>query len=445
MILFLFFLDFSFSFRAQNSSKVAVVGGGISGTAAAFYLHELNPNVEIHIFDKNSSFGGRELTIDFEGLALDVGATAIFSKNYYLLDFMKKFNISQDNSDDGTDVLGIWSGTEFHFISPTDFRLAVNILKEYGTSTLKLFSDVRNTLDRFLTVYDFQRNGTFWTSPIDLAKAIGIYDMTQTSSYSHYEKLGMNKNFILDFIDGASRDNYNQNGNINAFVDTVSLAGAGIGGNVFTLVKGTQQIPHALAEYSLAHMHLDTIVNYVSNANDKKFTVSTNDGDMIFDAVVLATPAEITSMNLDNFPSLVQCKRQFQKVFVTFVSGTLNGSYFGNPSRMPTDVLTISNASSPFTTIGYHGKTSSGKHVYKLFSLAEMKDEDLSSIFDGMEVIYRHLWDAYPMLNPTSCWSPFVPQEGFVYVNAMESMVSCMETEIISAKNAALYINDLLQ
>ena len=74
-----------------------------------------------------------------------------------------------------------------------------------------------------------------------------------------------------------------------------------------------------------------------------------------------------------------------------------------------------------------------------------MKDEDLSSIFDGMEVIYRHLWDAYPVLNPTSCWPPFVPQEGFVYVNAMESMVSCMETEIISAKNAALYINDFLQ
>ena len=91
---------------------------------------------------------------------------------------------------------------------------------------------------------------------------------------------------------------------------------------------------------------------------------------MVFDAVLLATPAETTSMNLDNFPSLVQCKREYQKVFVTFVSGTPNQSYFGNPDRMPTDVLTISNSTSPFTTIGYHGKTSSGKHVYKVNSTA---------------------------------------------------------------------------
>ena len=50
--------------------------------------------------------------------------------------------------------------------------------------------------------------------------------------------LGVSKQFVDEFVTGASRDNYNQDSRINAFVDLVSLAGAGIGGSVFYLASG---------------------------------------------------------------------------------------------------------------------------------------------------------------------------------------------------------------
>ena len=64
---------------------------------------------------------------------------------------------------------------------------------------------------------------------------------------------------------------------------------------------------------------------------------------------------------------------------------------------------------------------------------------------------------AYPALGPTppkTTWPPFevaLSHSGtdsprpLIYVGAMESGVSCMETQLIAAKNAALRIARMLQ
>lgn len=51
---------------------------------------------------------------------------------------------------------------------------------------------------------------------------------------------GVGDLFTKELIDGASRCNYNQAGNVNSFTDLISLAGAGVAGHVFGLANGTQ-------------------------------------------------------------------------------------------------------------------------------------------------------------------------------------------------------------
>lgn len=56
----------------------------------------------------------------------------------------------------------------------------------------------------------------------------------------------------------------------------------------------------------------------------------------------------------------------------------------------------------------------------------------------------RLSWKAYPILRPAPKWPPFVLHPGLYYVNAMESAVSTMETEIIASRNVVtLLANDL--
>ena len=60
--------------------------------------------------------------------------------------------------------------------------------------------------------------------------------------------------------------------------------------------------------------------------------------------------------------------------------------------------------------------------------------------------VVRADWNAsgaYTKLDPTPTWPPFVLRNRLFYAN-MESPVSCMETQIIAGKNAALLVAEAL-
>ena len=76
-------------------------------------------------------------------------------------------------------------------------------------------------------------------------------------------------------------------------------------------------------------------------------------------------------------------------------------------------------------------------------SRSRLSDARVDELFEARaSPIARVDWNAtgaYPVLAPTpgAAWPPFVLGDGVYYAN-MEVPVSCMETEIIAGKNAAL-------
>jgi hypothetical protein len=76
-------------------------------------------------------------------------------------------------------------------------------------------------------------------------------------------------------------------------------------------------------------------------------------------------------------------------------------------------------------------------------SRSRLSDARIDELFEARaSPIARVDWNAtgaYPVLAPTpgAAWPPFVLGDGVYYAN-MEVPVSCMETEIIAGKNAAL-------
>ncbi|CAE7939064.1 PCYOX1 [Symbiodinium sp. KB8] len=74
--------------------RVAVVGAGINGGSAVHFLRDLlGDGVDITVFEANREPGGRTLTRSFANVTVDVGGTAIYSRNRYVSGFARDFGL----------------------------------------------------------------------------------------------------------------------------------------------------------------------------------------------------------------------------------------------------------------------------------------------------------------------------------------------------------------
>lgn len=85
---------------SANICKVAVVGGGISGLAAAYHLIELsnqsNFPLEVLIMESSERVGGAISTLKKEGCILELGPDAIFTEKPWGIDFCKKVGLENE-------------------------------------------------------------------------------------------------------------------------------------------------------------------------------------------------------------------------------------------------------------------------------------------------------------------------------------------------------------
>ena len=289
--------------------------------------------------------------------------------------------------------------------------------------------------------------GVAFETPAALLEALDLYNLTQVSAYDYFRRIGLPSQFIYEFIDGASRDNYNQDGSLNALADLVSLAGAGLAGDVFELQEGTAQIPQRLLNG--IEVRLNTRVAAVRlHPSQLNYAILDAVGrETIVDAVVVATPLEFTNISL---PADISYRpRPYQPTYVALASGRLSSEVFGARADELDTVLTVETTNVKFSCIGAHGATG-GDPIYKVMSRQRLSDDELDAyVFERRSSsVARADWNAtgaYTRLDPTpgATWPPFVLRNRLFYAN-MESPVSCMETQIISGKNAALLVSEAL-
>lgn len=72
--------------------KVAIVGAGVSGLSAAYFLLEQVPDAKVAIFEKSKGLGGRMATRRITGdLAIDTGCQFLSIDDPGLIDFFRRF------------------------------------------------------------------------------------------------------------------------------------------------------------------------------------------------------------------------------------------------------------------------------------------------------------------------------------------------------------------
>ncbi|NXA75546.1 PCYOX oxidase, partial [Thryothorus ludovicianus] len=446
----------------DGPSKIAVVGGGIGGSAAAYFLRQkFGRGVELHVLEK-AAVGGRLATLDMEGAAYEAGGSVIHPLNLHMKHFVKELGLPVMSGQSG--LAGVYNGEEFVFEeSSWSFINFLKLLWYYGLNPLRMSMWVEDVLDKFMRIYRYQMHDYAFSSYERLFHALGGNDYTQLLNQTIEEamqKAGFSQKFINEVVCPAMRGNYGQGVSTNAFVGAVSLAAVQPG---FWSVKGGNKLVcSGLISSSKAEVIPGTVVSIEPKTRPgrggdpvKLYHVTYNTSSGLtgdtYDIVIIAAPlgrnmADITFRNFD--PPVPEFPNPYQQIVNTLVHGRLNASFFGYSDPQAFNlgaVFTTDNPKLFINSVGVvspvgdtGGKLPSQSAVWKVYSKEELTKEQLNLLFSSYDSVKAKAWLACPQYSTPEQLPPIVLHEQLYYLNGLERSASAMEMSAVAARNAAL-------
>uniref|UniRef100_A0A8C3RGB0 Prenylcysteine oxidase 1 n=1 Tax=Cyanoderma ruficeps TaxID=181631 RepID=A0A8C3RGB0_9PASS len=445
----------------HGPAKIAVVGGGIGGSASAYFLRQkFGPGVQLHVLEKEA-LGGRLHTVDMEGAAYEAGGTVIHPLNLHMKHFVKELGLSVTSPE--SSLAGVYNGEEFVFEeSSWSILNLLKLLWHYGLNPLRMSMWVEDILDKFMRIYRYQMHDYAFSSNERLLHAIGGNDFLQLFNQTIDEamqKAGFSQKFINEVVCPAMRVNYGQGVTINGFVGAVSLAGVQPG--LWSVKGGNKLVCSGLIYSSKAEVIPGTVVSIEpktrpSRGGDpvKVYEVTYNTSSGLtgdtYDIVLIAAPlgrklANITFRNFD--PPIPEFLNPYRQAVTTFVHGRLNASFFGYHDPQAFHLGTIFTTDNPklfihsLGVVSPVGDTDSKLPflaVWKVFSKEELTKEQLNLLFSSYDSVKAKRWLAYPEYSPPEKFPPVILDEQLYYLNGLEQAASAMEMSAIAARNAAL-------
>ncbi|NXB69861.1 PCYOX oxidase, partial [Donacobius atricapilla] len=442
----------------------AVVGGGIGGSAAAYFLRQkFGPGVQLHVLEK-AALGGRLHTLDMEGAAYEAGGAVIHPLNLHMKHFVKELGLSAASTEGS--LAGVYNGEEFVFEESSWYF--INLLKllwHYGLNPLRMSMWVEDILDKFMRIYRYQMHDYAFSSNERLLHALGGKDFLQLLNQTIDEamqKAGFSQKFINEVVCPAMRVNYGQGVTVNGFVGAVSLAGVQSG--LWSVKGGNKLVCSGLISSSKAEVIPGTVVSIEPKTRPGpggepvqlyQVTYNTSSGQTgdTYDIVLIAAPLgrEMADIAFRNFhPPIPEFPSPFQQIFTTLVHGRLNASFFGyhDPEAFnfrsifttdnPKLFINSLNIEPPVGATGSGGKLPPQPPVWKVFSNQELSREQLSLLFSSYDSVKVKAWLAYPQYGAPERLPPLVLHQQLYYLNGLEHAASAMEMSAIAARNAAL-------
>ncbi|KAK2520076.1 Pcyox1 [Columba livia] len=450
--------------RRDAPGKIAVIGGGIGGAAAAYFLRQkFGRSVRLEVLEK-AALGGRLATLQLEGAAYEAGGSVIHPLNLHMKHFVKELGLSAATLHDS--LAGIYNGEEFVFEESGWY--IVNLLKllwHYGLNPLRLSMWVEDILDKFMRIYRYQTHDYAFSSNERLLHALGGNDFTRLLNQTIDEalqKAGFSHKFINEVVCPAMRVNYGQGVTVNAFVGAVSLAGVESG--LWSVKGGNKLVCSGLIYASKAEVIPGTVLSIEPKVRPSRSgdpvklyhvmynTTSGLTGDT-YDIVVIAAPlgrksANITFKNFD--PPVPDFLNPYHQTVATLVHGRLNASFFGYRDSSAFDfgaIFTTENPKLFFNSVGVvspvgdvsgEGKAPLELAIWKVFSKEELTKAQLNLLFSSYDSVKVKKWLAYPEYVPPEKCPPIILHDAVYYLNGIERAASAMEMSAIAAKNAAL-------
>ncbi|BFZ16219.1 hypothetical protein BsWGS_19258 [Bradybaena similaris] len=451
--------------------RIAVIGAGLGGTSAAFYLRQLFPDTtQIDIFEANK-VGGRTALVDIGGKEYEAGGSILHKKNKYMVDFASRFNKSANEPSSGDMFFGLYDESGIFFqTSKWEVISLAKLFWRYGLDPYYLQHWTKNLVEeKFERIYEFQERSMAFTTLKGMLEAMSedFLNMTRYTLRDALSNAGLSQRFTSELAMAAMRANYGQTTETHGFVGAVSLVGAEPG--LWSVRNGNKQIAVSLLKESRANLIEAKVISVqlktrqikeikaVSYEVSYEEPVTNSEGDAIitskgYDIVIMAAPifGSRNKVSFVNFPhDVTPFTQDYHTTVAMFVQGTINASTFHlhNRDDFPPDLLTTSagvffNAIGQLSPVPPPTETNEAQDtehaVWKTFFNKVPTEEQISYLFDSQRELKLVEWLAYPEYKPNMDLPPFELYEGLYYINAIESAASAMEMSIIGARNVAL-------
>uniref|UniRef100_A0A4X1WAX3 Prenylcysteine oxidase 1 n=1 Tax=Sus scrofa TaxID=9823 RepID=A0A4X1WAX3_PIG len=393
--------------------KIAVIGAGIGGTSAAYYLRQkFGKDVKIDVFEKGE-VGGRLATLTMQGQEYESGGSIIHPLNLHMKRFVKDLGLSAVQSPSG--LVGVYNGETLVYEESSWFIInMIKLIWYYGFQSLRMHMWVEDILDKFMRIYRYQSHDYAFSSVEKLLHSLGGDDflgLFNRSLLETLQKAGFSEKFLDEIITPVMRVNYGQTMNINGFVGNPT--------KVYEVVYQTGP-----------EIHSD-----------------------FYDIVLVATPlnqkmSNITFLNFD--PPIEEFHQYYEPLVTTLIKGQLNSTVFSSRALDEFDLGTILTTDNPDLFINSIGLVSSVEennnpqpkveraHVWKVFSAGPLTKEQILKLFVSYDYAVKQSWLAYPHYTPPEKCPSIILHDQLYYLNGIEFAASAMEMSAVAGYNAAL-------
>lgn len=409
--------------------------------------------------------------VEIDGQVIELGASIAYAENLYVAEMAEAAGLPvgppSKASPDG--LTALFDGERFVFKeSRWKLLTLIRMLWHYAFAPWRYRSFATTAAHRFARVYELQGNGTAFTRPHDLLRALDLFNLTQITMKQYIvDEIGVYGRFASEYVAAAGKVNYNQgNLDLNGMAGMISLIPA-TDPRLFRVQQGNQNLATGVMRLVNASVFLNTIVTGIAKKEDGMYTLelecSSSGGGGVsvsatgpvcdrtccpstpeaYDAVIIAAPLHSSGIEFSGIDLPVIPARKYQPTVVTIVKGTVRPTFFGlDPGVMPYDSVLLTErgaAAVPFSSLSKVGRGKGTGAIYKLFSTAPMPHAWLSILFNAdYEVLVNKTWAAYPAYDAPENFPPFQLDQGLCYSNAWENAASAMETAAVGGRNCAL-------
>jgi oxygen-dependent protoporphyrinogen oxidase len=96
-----------FSMTGHRDQTIAIIGGGISGLSAAWYLQQAAPETQVHIIEASDRWGGKIITRREVGFVVDGGPDTFVTRKPEVWNLARELNIHSQVIDAGSETRDI--------------------------------------------------------------------------------------------------------------------------------------------------------------------------------------------------------------------------------------------------------------------------------------------------------------------------------------------------
>jgi prenylcysteine oxidase/farnesylcysteine lyase len=395
----------------RRKLRVAVLGGGVGGTALAHWLRELyGDDLDLTLIC-DGPIGGRCQSVHVAGRRYEGGAAIISELNEYLRSFLRKLRLKEKFFASVNIPLGVYDGTflvreadpereaPLGLSSLAELVTIGRFARRYGLrSLLRLKGLLRHpAAPNFERLYRELACGRAFDTPEQLLQTLGPDCLALTreraASWLCREQPsggGVGRQMVDELVSTGMRCNYGGQGceEMHAFCGLVSVAG-GLASRCFAVRGGNAQVPQGLLglaapQQLLLHSTARAVRRAATAGGSEGWMVDVEEGAAAeamkgagsppaaakqplshegpYDVVVLAHPLERSCVQIEGGGELQlpAAESSYRRCVTHFVRGVLRARFFqterdaadGTAQPLPAEILTVDGAKVPFYSIG---------------------------------------------------------------------------------------------